>query len=60
VNCAAKNVMQYALSDVGSAPVALGGCAVQAVAKAFTASADQSFTEMVREVAISNAVARRN
>jgi hypothetical protein len=59
VSCMAKSLLQYALSDVTSAPVELGGCAVQDLAQKFNASASKDFSEMVRDVAISNAVAIR-
>ena len=56
--CLTKSMLQYALSDVTSAPVDTGSCAVQTVMGKFQ-SGDQTFASLVREVAISKTVALR-
>jgi hypothetical protein len=57
--CMAKNMLQYALSDVTSAPVDVGSCPVAAVTARFQGSADRSYTTLIREVMLSPAAFRR-
>jgi hypothetical protein len=54
--CMTKSFLDYALAE-GSAE--LDGCEVEAVLEAQRASADPSFTELVRQVALSKALAVR-
>ncbi len=59
IRCLTKSFLQYALGDVGSAPVELDSCAVTTTAARFAASPDQSFSAFIKEIALSPAVARR-
>jgi hypothetical protein len=59
IRCLTKSFLQYALADLGSAPVALDSCAVTTTAARFAASPDQSFSAFIKEVVLSPAVARR-
>jgi hypothetical protein len=56
--CMTKSVLQYALSDVTSAPVDVGSCAVETLMAKFQAG-DQTFASLVREVAVSKSVSLR-
>jgi hypothetical protein len=56
VACLTKSFFDYALAE-GS--VELDGCEVEAVLEAQSASGDHSFTELVRQVALSKALAVR-
>jgi hypothetical protein len=53
----ARNFIQFALAD--GQPVPIGGCAVDAVAKAFVAGGDLSFSRLMREIAVSKTLALR-
>ncbi|MEP6653081.1 MAG: DUF1592 domain-containing protein [Myxococcales bacterium] len=59
VNCMAKSVMQYALTDVSSAPVDVFGCAVADVASRYSNAGSKTFTELVRDVATSKTILMR-
>jgi hypothetical protein len=57
VNCLAKNVLAYALAEVSDG-VATESCAIKAVVDRFNAS-DGTFTSLVRELAVSQALSVR-
>jgi hypothetical protein len=57
VTCMTRNIMQYAIA---SGPVETDGCAVAVVAKRFNDDKEQTFTDLVREIAVSRSLAVRS
>jgi hypothetical protein len=55
----ARNFLAYALADEAKGRVEVEGCAAKTVADTFAASPDQTFTSLVRAVAISNTLSQR-
>jgi hypothetical protein len=56
--CIAKNLMNFALSDVETGGVETNSCAAQAVVKRF-AQTDGTFTSLMREIALSQTLSDR-
>ena len=57
--CMARNFIQFALAD--GQPVAINGCAVDAVNKSFQnqPATEQTFARLLREIAVSKTLALR-
>lgn len=58
-NCIAKNLLNFALAETPSTPLATNACAVRNVSDAFAASGDGSFAALVRGIAVSSTLASR-
>lgn len=58
--CMGMNLINYALADVSSGAANISSCAADEVAKTFSASPDQSFSSLVKSVAVSAAFSSRS
>jgi hypothetical protein len=58
-NCIAKNLLNFALAETPSTPIATNACAVRNVSDAFAASGDGTFGALVRTIAVSTTLAAR-
>jgi hypothetical protein len=54
------NLVNYALADVSAGAADIGSCAADEVAKTFAANPDQSFSGLVKAVAVSAAFSSRS
>ena len=59
-NCIAKNLLNFALAETPSTPIATNACAVRNVSDAFAASGDGTFGGLVRTIAVSTTLASRS
>jgi hypothetical protein len=58
--CMGMNLINYALADVSSGAADISSCAADEVAKTFAANPDQSFSGLVKSVAVSAAFSSRS